>query len=67
MIEGDYELHPLDGQCARYKTGEVATVCACGAAATWHNNLLPNRTERFKEGLCEGCAVELRILLALKG
>ena len=62
----DHVLHPLNGNCPSYG-GSTKLQCHCGAAATWHNNMQGNQSTRFPSALCEGCAVELRILLALKG
>ena len=67
MIERDNALHPADKLCPMHRKGELRAVCACGAVASWHNNLRVNASKRFPSALCEGCATELRVLLALKG
>ena len=67
MIGRDNALRPSDKLCAMHRKGELRAVCACGTVASWHNNLRVNISERFPSALCEDCATELRVLLALEG
>lgn len=59
-------LHLMDNLCNLAVHGRLSGRCACGQPARWHNNFGENRSARFQESLCDGCATELFILLALK-